>query len=174
MHLLFFVGCFSILSLAQLSVTDPSQWPDWSNVRNCAQYAVETVPYDVGCGDWTCVCEHDSIAQATLLSAAVSLCSSNEQDIATATSILDWFCSQLPNSTPTLLPGVIVTDPSQWPGWSNVRNCAQFAVETVPYDVGCGDSVIDLGGPWAGLGGPSLGEPRHGGTAGTGIAGTAG
>ena len=33
-------------------------------------------------------------------------------------------------------------------------------------------AVIDLGGPWAGLGGPNLGDPRHGGTAGTGTAST--
>src|SRR5271155_1089674 len=139
MHLLFFVGCFSLLGVAQSPITDPSQWPGWSNIRNCVEYAVWSVVDDIGCGNWPCVCDHSSMGEADLLSGAIGFCSSNEQDIATATSILNWLCSQIPNSTTSLLPGVTVTDPTQWPGWSTIRNCVEYAVWSDVDDVGCDD-----------------------------------
>jgi len=141
MHPLFFVGCFSMLILAQLPITDPGQWPGFSNVRICAQDAVtRDLTYYVGCGshEWTCICDHFSIAQATLESLAISGCSSDAQDVAAATSILDGFCSQLPITSAQPF-NVIATDPSQWPGFSNVRICAQDAVtRDLTYYVGCG------------------------------------
>ena len=103
MHLLFIIAFLSMPILAQLpsiTVTDPSQWPGFSTIRGCAQVAItDDLEYDVDCGDWTCVCDHLSIAQATLESLAISLCSSNAQDVAAATSILNGFCSQLPGVT---------------------------------------------------------------------------
>jgi hypothetical protein len=100
MHLLFFVGFSSILALAQPPATSPSQWPGWSNLRNCVQNAIVNYNmYYAGCGDWQCMCEHGSIAEADILSAVINECSSNEPDIAVATSIFNGFCSQLPGVT---------------------------------------------------------------------------
>ena len=93
----------------------------------------------IGCGNWPCVCDHSSMGEADLLSRAISFCSSDQQDIATATSILNWLCSQIPNSTASLLPGVTVTDLTQWPGWGTIRLCVEEAVWSVPDDIGCGD-----------------------------------
>jgi len=139
MYLLLLVGYLSRLALAQAPVTDPAQWPGWSTVQNCVQNAVNTVAYDIGCGGWSCVCQHTDLAAPDVLARAITFCSSNEQDIAAATSIFDGFCSQLPNSTATLIPGDIVTNPSQWPAWSTVRYCVQNAINTVGYDIGCED-----------------------------------
>jgi hypothetical protein len=86
------------------------------------------------------MCEHSSIAGPDILSAVINECSSNEPDIAVATSIFNGFCSQFPYSTASLLPGVTVTDPSQWPGWSDLRNCVQNAIVNYnQYYAGCGD-----------------------------------
>jgi hypothetical protein len=86
--------------LPGVTVTDPSQWPGWNDIRDCVQNAI--VNYNMlyaGCADWIWVCEHGSIAEADILSAAISECSSNEPDIAVATSIFNGFCSQLPGVT---------------------------------------------------------------------------
>jgi hypothetical protein len=141
MHLLFFVGFSSILALAQPPATSPSQWPGWSNLRNCVQNAIVNYNmYYAGCGDWQCMCEHSSIAGPDILSAVINECSSDDGDISTATSIFNWFCSQFPYSTASLLPGVTVTDPSQWPGWSDLRGCVQNAIVNYNmYYAGCGD-----------------------------------
>jgi hypothetical protein len=100
-----------------------------------------SVIYDVGCGNWPCVCDHSSIGEADVLSRAISSCSSDQQDIATATSIFNWLCSQIPSSTASLLPGVTVTNPSQWPGWSTIRYCAADAIGSVFYDINCEDWI---------------------------------
>jgi len=77
----------------------PSQWPGWSTIRACVAYAIEDVVGDIGCGDWTCVCEHSITAAADLLSRASSLCLNDELDIVIATSVFNGFCSQLPGVT---------------------------------------------------------------------------
>ena len=110
-HLLLIGGCFSILALAQLpslALTIPSQWPGFSSQRLCVQCALggsvcsnNNIEVDIGCGDWKCVCDHFSVAQTSIVSLAISFCSSVDQDVAAATSILDGFCSQLPGVTIT-------------------------------------------------------------------------
>ena len=85
--------------LLGVTVTDPTQWPGWSTIRFCVESAVWSVVGDIGCGDWTCVCEQSSTAAADLVSRAIGFCSSDEQDVAAATSIFNGFCSQLPGVT---------------------------------------------------------------------------
>jgi len=140
MHLLFLVGCLSILALAQPPATNPSQWPGWGNLQNCVQEAiVDYGNYPAGCGDWQCACEHSRIAAPEILSAAIGGCSSDAEDTSTATSIFNWFCSQFPYSTASLL-GPPVTNPSQWPGWGDLRNCVQEAIVNYGnYYADCGD-----------------------------------
>jgi len=96
--------------------------------RQCGQGAFNgygNVEAAIGCDDWTCVCNHFSMAQTSLLALVSSACSS-EQDISSATSIFDGFCSQLPIST-LAPPPFVVTDPAQWPGFNDQRQCGQGA-----------------------------------------------
>jgi hypothetical protein len=103
MHILFIVSCLCVATFGQLPspvITNPTDWPGFSNIRVCAQNAIQySLPYSAGCGNWTCACEHLSIAQATLLSFVITSCSSDVQDVSGAISILDGFCAQLPGVT---------------------------------------------------------------------------
>jgi hypothetical protein len=87
-----------------IAVTNPTQWPSFTDQRGCAQGVLEWgyagVENDIGCSDWTCVCNHFYIAQTSLLEMVFSDWSGGEQDVSSATSILDAFCSQLPGVTP--------------------------------------------------------------------------
>lgn len=110
----FFIAFISALTVAQfpsVAITDIGKWPNWADQRFCVQCVLTC--YDIGievkisCGDWLCVCDHYDIARPIVLSVAISYCSSNVQDVASATSIFDAFCSQLPGvATFTPVPTV--------------------------------------------------------------------
>src|SRR2546430_720660 len=81
------VSWLGIPTLAQIPVTAIGQWPGYTNQRSCGQcafgnYGCPGVDNVIGCyDDWTCVCNHESMAQTTLLGLVSSLCSNNAQDI---------------------------------------------------------------------------------------------
>lgn len=62
--------------------------------HDCGPTGCDTVEGALGCGGWTCICEHFSAATVVLSSIVEGYCSSL-QDVASATSILNGFCAQL-------------------------------------------------------------------------------
>lgn len=99
----------AILSLGAALITDPRLWPEFENMRTCAQSSFgyctcTTVSQAVGCLSppwWPCTCEHFSAAIVAISSIASSSCSGDQQDVASATSILNGFCAQLLQPPPT-------------------------------------------------------------------------
>jgi hypothetical protein len=96
-----------LLVLVRATLTDPSQWPGLNNLPNCVQnvfggcswdcsYGGGCIPCYVGCGTWTCACSQFAGAISAASSVAASGCSTNQANaIASATSIVNGFCSQL-------------------------------------------------------------------------------
>jgi len=87
--------------------------------NDCGPTGCDTVEGALGCGDWTCVCEHFSPAMVALSSIVEGYCSCS-QDAASTTSILNGFCAQLtvtgtgplePTTTMVLLVSSTVTVP---------------------------------------------------------------
>lgn len=82
----------------------PPAGPDTPTYGKCAQLGLtghdcgpdgcSTVEGALGCEDWVCVCEHFPAAIVALSSILSSYCTS-QQDVASATSILNGFCAQL-------------------------------------------------------------------------------
>jgi len=59
----------------------------------------------VGCGTWVCVCNEFAVAMASVSSLVSSSCSGNQQDITSATSVLNFgFCAQLSSTAAAIEP----------------------------------------------------------------------
>ena len=120
-----------LLALVGATFTDPYQLPGFGDLPLCVQsifpqycpvdcFDGGCIPCDVGCGTWTCTCGHDFFAAA--ISAASSVAStgctrSQEDAIASATSVVNGFCSQLlARATP------IATGPTEPSSLSTARS----------------------------------------------------
>jgi len=135
-------------------ITQPSQWPGFTNYRTCVQSAFEgccdsNILYYVQCSNYNCACNYTS-AIPSLVSLVSSYCSGNPSDIPVATSLFATFCQQLLTTTITITPPPIqtafISQPSQWTQFTDLRYCAQSALDAccdvdVAYYVGCDDYV---------------------------------
>jgi hypothetical protein len=91
-----------LLILAPALITDPSQWPGFSNLADCAQASIVgcygcytgVLGFGIDCSTWVCACDHFSAAMSVVSSVAVSRCT-DSQDVAEATSVWNGFCAQL-------------------------------------------------------------------------------
>jgi hypothetical protein len=105
-----------------MTVTDPSDWPGFSNQAVCIRDRFTGTDHPDrlltwnGCGNWPCVCNSYDEAVPTLAS-FVSQCerdvytlTSDTGDVAAATSLFSAFCSQLPGVTRA--PGPLSTSSS--------------------------------------------------------------
>lgn len=87
-------------SLQQGTTYDPSTFSDWKDLRSCVQSCLSDGAYSdfadssLGCTVNACYCRADIIPQAVSIvsSCASSLCS-NTNDVATATSFYEAYCS---------------------------------------------------------------------------------
>jgi hypothetical protein len=111
----------SALPSLQDAPYNPSGFSDWNELRNCVQTCLSDGPYtdfadsNLGCALNDCYCRVDIIPQAVSIvsSCASSLCS-NTNDVATATSFYEAYCSsatntvaisQITNNPTTAAPG---------------------------------------------------------------------
>jgi hypothetical protein len=82
--------------LSQNTQLTPEDMPNWENMNGCSQimYLGATQLINVlECGTWLCVCEHFPQAMSAAQSLASSYCgTSDTQDIASATSVLNALC----------------------------------------------------------------------------------
>jgi len=96
-----------LLILTPALITDPSQWPGFSDLAECAQASIVgcygcytgILVFGIDCSTWVCACDHFSAAMSEVSSVAASSCT-NSQDVASATSVWNGFCAQL-SATPT-------------------------------------------------------------------------
>ena len=113
-------------SYVPVGVTDPSQWPNFYNLRICVQYLFsdtgEELLSNVNCLNWLCVCD-DSGAASILSTMAIAACT-DSQDQSVATSLFSAFCSQitLKDIAPTTAgqistsqtEGIVITSKFAW------------------------------------------------------------
>jgi hypothetical protein len=140
----------AFLDLAANQFTNPADAPNFSTLRDCAQF-----PFTCGCGDgvidavgcdnWQCVCDDYSAAALTLSSIVSSLCSGRIQDISGASSVLNDLCNEITVSPSVFGPtpvqtetGIqVLTNPTDISGFGTLQDCVQFA-----FTCGCDDAVM--------------------------------
>jgi hypothetical protein len=170
-----FVGNIALASFlwsfgSAQSITQPSQLPAWTDLRACVTNAVAGVGIEsgilfyLGCQNYACGCS-DGGSGATLSEVASIYCSDSAAGD-TATSVWSTFCSELLGGSPittsvssTTSSILLITtsfspttsfvgelsQPSQMPGWTNLRACVTNAVagdgieNGILYYVGCQD-----------------------------------
>ena len=112
-----------LLTSAHLSLQDsqynPGSFSDWNGLRSCAQFCLEDQYDNLGCTLNDCYCRADIIPQVvSLVSACVSSQCSDTNDIVSATSFFEAYCSSATNTaavpliSPTAVPGGTVTGPT--------------------------------------------------------------
>lgn len=101
---------------------NPASFSNWSQLRSCAQLCLEGGGYPLyglGCSVNDCYCRADIIPQAvSLVSACASTSCSNTNDVVSATSFYEAYCSSatntavislITNNPPAAVPGSTVT-----------------------------------------------------------------
>jgi hypothetical protein len=87
---------------------DPSQFGDYNSLRLCVQFCVdpEVSTYNpgliaLGCSTNDCYCRADVVPQAVsaVSTCAVTSCSSDANDVASATSFYEAYCSSVTGTT---------------------------------------------------------------------------
>ena len=96
--------------LASATTNDPRNFPGFADLEICAKEglvgcpalnmscSVVSLPSQLGCTNWVCVCDNLPSAVIQASSDVASACTSNSVQISSATSLLNGFCEQLPTS----------------------------------------------------------------------------
>ena len=91
-----------LLFLGSALITDPGQYPGYSDLQACAQAAISGcygcytgVLWILQCSSWTCACDDYGAALSVVESVASSSCTGDPAQVTSATNIWNGFCSQL-------------------------------------------------------------------------------
>jgi hypothetical protein len=116
-----FLVLLAVILLARALITDPADYPGWTDLQVCAKAAytgcigcTDGIWNVIGCSSWNCACDDFAGAMSALSSGAASACSTDPAQVTSATSIFSAFCAQLlatptGSSTPTTVPTRVIT-----------------------------------------------------------------
>lgn len=136
-----------------------SNYPGYINLRFCAQQCLDdfgaaalAVRNYIGCTTNECLCVHESMAASYVQTCAGRQCSSESQDIYSATALLVGYCASYAGTTNAAAlpapshPPVSISF-GNYAGYSNLRSCAQQCLDdfgaaalAVRNYLGCGTS----------------------------------
>jgi len=159
-----------LLTSAHLSHQDtsynPQAFSNWNELRNCAQSCLTGYNNpsinSLGCTVNDCFCRVDILPQAvSIISACASTACSNTNDVVSATSFYEGYCSSATNTAvislisnpPVVVPGSTVTGTITSTITTTLVNGQPTVVGSIIYQYGPNDVVGD------GNGSPASGNP---------------